>query len=492
IPPWFFHSSLDHRLKVILQEDLRKDYYSMHGNELPFFEIRFQHCEFKGSLFFSIIRSPSDNITYSPYGFRFIANIINTSMIIENSNNWASLFVIRNILPVTFYDNTFDVNGRTVRLFLKEDDFIFIDGNAMAEGDYLEFVGIDNSNLNIENNVFPKHVQMNLNFKNEFSIEWDDLAYKLISPKALVEFETAVDNGTLKGIDLDGSMADKDKFKEFHLKHDKAFEKTQIMFTSFVNHYKEIGDKLSYNKVYVELKDLETAYFKEQYNINPTFETFFTYKVNQFLKVFSAYGTRPAKAVVFSLYVILFFALIYLFFPNSWDKHGKNRLIDRYSFFMKYMNKDAGIHEVYLDDQKEELLQYKEFKTMVESSAKKVPKFFVTTALPLYKWAISGTNLTASFLKRIDIMKGRWEELPPSKRIWKSILLVGAFIIAIAYDLIIKILNALMLSINTFTTLGFGEIPIKGLPRYLAIIQGFIGWFMLTIFSVSLISQLLN
>ena len=55
-----------------------------------------------------------------------------------------------------------------------------------------------------------------------------------------------------------------------------------------------------------------------------------------------------------------------------------------------------------------------------------------------------------------------------------------------------KTLNALMLSINTFTTFGFGEIPIKGLPRYLAIIQGFIGWFMLTIFSVSLISQLLN
>ena len=35
-------------------------------------------------------------------------------------------------------------------------------------------------------------------------------------------------------------------------------------------------------------------------------------------------------------------------------------------------------------------------------------------------------------------------------------------------------------------------IPIKGLPCYLAILQGFIGWFMLTIFSVSLISQLLN
>jgi hypothetical protein len=71
-------------------------------------------------------------------------------------------------------------------------------------------------------------------------------------------------------------------------------------------------------------------------------------------------------------------------------------------------------------------------------------------------------------------------------------LLVGAFLIAVVYDIFIKMLNALMLSINTFTTLGFGEIPIKGLPRYLAIVQGFIGWFMLTLFSVSLISQLLH
>jgi hypothetical protein len=89
-------------------------------------------------------------------------------------------------------------------------------------------------------------------------------------------------------------------------------------------------------------------------------------------------------------------------------------------------------------------------------------------------------------------MKGTWQDLPKSRQVWKSILLIGAFIFAIIYDLLVKVINALMLSINTFTTLGFGEIPIKGLPRYLAIIQGFIGWFMLTIFSVSLISQLLN
>ncbi|NVJ87596.1 MAG: hypothetical protein HWE15_14935, partial [Algoriphagus sp.] len=103
-----------------------------------------------------------------------------------------------------------------------------------------------------------------------------------------------------------------------------------------------------------------------------------------------------------------------------------------------------------------------------------------------------GTRTFSWLLSKVDVLKGTWSSTEDSKKAGKSVLIIGAFLIAIVYDLFIKMLNALMLSINTFTTLGFGEIPIKGLPRYLAIIQGFIGWFMLTIFSVSLISQLLN
>jgi hypothetical protein len=156
------------------------------------------------------------------------------------------------------------------------------------------------------------------------------------------------------------------------------------------------------------------------------------------------------------------------------------------------MDRRAGIHEVYLEDKKKDLMEFEEFKAFVDSKKDRVPSLFIKTAYPLYKWAISGTRISSAFLKRVDVMRGTWEDVPANKRWWKGILLIGAFAIAIFYDLIIKMLNALMLSINTFTTLGFGEIPIKGLPRYLAIIEGFIGWFMLTIFSVSLISQLLN
>lgn len=55
----------------------------------------------------------------------------------------------------------------------------------------------------------------------------------------------------------------------------------------------------------------------------------------------------------------------------------------------------------------------------------------------------------------------------------------------------ISIVNAVTLSLNTFVTLGFGSIPTTGAARYVCIIQGFIGWFLLSIFTVSLINQIL-
>ena len=57
---------------------------------------------------------------------------------------------------------------------------------------------------------------------------------------------------------------------------------------------------------------------------------------------------------------------------------------------------------------------------------------------------------------------------------------------------IVSLVNALTLSLNSFITLGFGVIPTRGLARYVCIIQGFIGWFLLSIFTVSLINQILG
>lgn len=51
--------------------------------------------------------------------------------------------------------------------------------------------------------------------------------------------------------------------------------------------------------------------------------------------------------------------------------------------------------------------------------------------------------------------------------------------------------NAFSLSLNTFITLGFGSIPTTGIARYVCIFQGFLGWFLLSIFTASLIGQIL-
>jgi hypothetical protein len=63
--------------------------------------------------------------------------------------------------------------------------------------------------------------------------------------------------------------------------------------------------------------------------------------------------------------------------------------------------------------------------------------------------------------------------------------------IKMALGFLISFLNALTLSLNAFVTLGFGNIPTMGFARYVCILQGFIGWFLLSIFTVSLFNQVL-
>jgi hypothetical protein len=62
------------------------------------------------------------------------------------------------------------------------------------------------------------------------------------------------------------------------------------------------------------------------------------------------------------------------------------------------------------------------------------------------------------------------------------VLLIGLFL---------SFFNAITLSINSFVTLGFGTIPTRGLAKYICIFQGFLGWFLLSIFIVALINQIL-
>ena len=80
---------------------------------------------------------------------------------------------------------------------------------------------------------------------------------------------------------------------------------------------------------------------------------------------------------------------------------------------------------------------------------------------------------------------------------FKSKYLIGTLTLIITfgyivYLIIVRVINSLFLSINTFSTLGFGQIPVKGFIRYVTILEGFLGWFLLSVFIVSLLNQIMN
>lgn len=281
----------------------------------------------------------------------------------------------------------------------------------------------------------------------------------------------------------------KTKYK-IELEDSYKFEMQQL--GQFYDFYKLQHDSDYANQVYIEFKDLETKRYAYLYNNNPSFKTYFTWKINQFLKLFSGYGTDPSLSIIFSLYVVFIFAIIYMLFPNSWETGKKNKLMNRLQFFTKYFRQKEGIKEIYEEEKQESVMSYNDFKKYMHSSKKEVPYFFLWLTKPIYYFSSYNYKMTGRILKHTDILKGRWVDLPKRRKLLTGLIMSLWIVGLIVLDLLIKFFNALTLSINTFTTLGFGEIPIKGIPRYLAVIQGFIGWFMLTIFSVSLISQLLN
>lgn len=475
------------KVKIDENQNLIKDEL-LNGNNHNSMVV-FHHCSFNEGV--QAEAMAYHNSIFEKLNVQILFSNCNIKPLAENKN-YHSIFFASNVIQLGLEKCHFYGKGY-VSIRFNLGIALWINENSFPE--QLVDLSIDENDdtvmLNVAGNTFnyPLLSQIDFNAKN-LIFDWEQMKSGMLNSFSY-SFNQSFDPDNYWKSHQDINTIN-DYLNITRIENERAFREEAKMLGQLYAKYKREHDIVNANKSYIYLKDLETQRLAYVQKTEPSFTNYFTWKINQFLKVFSAYGTQPAKAIIFSLYVILAFALIYLFFPNSWDNHGRKRIMDRYAFFLKYMKKDAGIHEVYLEEKQPELMEYETFRALVTNSNEHVPKFFIATGLPLYKWAVSGTKLHAAFLSKVDIMKGTWQNLPAHKRFWKSVLLVGAFLIAVIYDLIIKVLNALMLSINTFTTLGFGEIPIKGLPRYLAIIQGFIGWFMLTIFSVSLISQLLN
>lgn len=410
-----------------------------------------------------------------------------------------SAFLFNNIRSFDFLDNSFVGNGfvyisndENWRTQIKYNDF----GNTYA---IIYQAGISSSSVNhISDNIFRKTVLLEVeNFNKTDIYNWNEWQDKIISFKGYDSYIDNLEKNKTSISDSYISLFNNDSILKSYInshkyKLESAFKYEKRLLGSFYDYYKSQYDTDFANTVYVTLKDLDTKRYQYLNEVEPSFKTFFTWKINQFLKFFSAYGTAPSKTVEISIYVILIFAFIYMFFPNSWDTMNQNRLMKRIRFYTRYFRNKESMKEIYEEERKQDLMTFQEFKDYMHQSKKETPSYFLWLAKPIYYFSSTNYKIISKLFDKTDLLKGKWVDLPKNKKMLTSIFMGIWILFLLIFDLFLKFINALTLSLNTFTTLGFGEIPTKGFPRYLSILQGFIGWFMLSIFSVSLISQILN
>ncbi|MGB4775037.1 MAG: ion channel [Daejeonella sp.] len=145
--------------------------------------------------------------------------------------------------------------------------------------------------------------------------------------------------------------------------------------------------------------------------------------------------------------------------------------------------------------------EYKEnpnFNTYFQIKLNKLLKFYTAFGTDPAKALIISVWLLIMFAVFYFFFPSTWDITSKSRLVNDFKLFIeknehGYFkpFLRLLFGFFISLLNALTLSLNSFVTLGFGEIPTKGLARYVTIIQGFIGWFLLSLFTVALLNQVI-
>jgi hypothetical protein len=278
---------------------------------------------------------------------------------------------------------------------------------SFPKNDFLQLYA-DADEVNLINNKFDANIHLILK-KGLINLSDNKINKKLALDINSIDPTSSIHLSTLKNLNF-GII---DNNKEYYDAHSQKQINDEIGYRNYLkinkmlyDYFKQIGDVNSANACFIRIREIEGRRLKFLFEQHPNFENFFSLNLNRLLKLYTNYGTDPSRAIVISVYIIIIFAFLYLFFPSDWDVTSKSKLIENFKDFVKKNNKGY------------------------------VRPFFQ--------------------------------------------LIFGFFI---------SFINALMLSLNAYTTLGFGNIPTHGVGRYLCIIQGFIGWFLLSVFTVALFNQ---
>ena len=256
--------------------------------------------------------------------------------------------------------------------------------------------------------------------------------------------------------------------------------------------YQARADRQSINESYIEIKDIETRYQKFKYELEPSLNLFIGYNLNRFLSFFSDYATNPAKSLQISLYTILIFAFFYMISYSEWDGINFNYFVRQYMLLSEYFMTEKSLKDLYSNDIEEEREKFEAIKTHYLKNHSEIPLLVRGLGFPLYFFWNARQQLIWLVYSKIELMHGQWNQLSSSRKTLVGTLTALSLLIYFAFVLLIKFINSFMLSLNMFLAMGFGKTPENRAPMYLTVIEGLIGWLMLTIFTITLLSQLLQ
>lgn len=279
---------------------------------------------------------------------------------------------------------------------------------------------------------------------------------------------------------------------EKELPHKKNFDELIAVYSKLLGVYKYRGDQKSYNACYIEMKDLASRKADFDYRQNPSLEGLFEWRLAQFLKTFCDYGTSPVKSLIFSFYVIMAFAALYFLFPSEEDNLSRKSFSRFLTGAVDYFKTDKQLLDFQVEGQELDLKNLQFLRQKLEEARQGTPRIISWIGWPFYAWMSVYHRFMIWFYNRTDLVKGQWSLLGKGRKLWLGMLVSFYFLLFVLSGMFVRLLNALALSLNVFVTLGYGEISASGSMRYFAVLEGLLGWFLLSIFSVSLIGQVLQ
>lgn len=257
-------------------------------------------------------------------------------------------------------------------------------------------------------------------------------------------------------------------------------------YSFFYNIYGKNWQDGSKNDCYVEMKTVQTRWLGLTYQRQPTFTNWLVWQLNVFLETFCKYGTEPVMAIQYSLWILFLFAALYFIFPSQ--PEAVNGVRFTHTFY------DLASHK---EERQRQAERIKDDIAALHHSHAVAPQLVRIIGAPFYYGHIVQYQLRLWIVRQSEYMQTlqrRWDDTSPQAGNRTGVIAVATFYFAglLFIAALIRGINAGALSVNAFVTLGYGEIQAKGIARYLAVLEGALGWFLLSIFSVSLISQILQ